>query len=345
MWCQCEQTGGARLTRQPPARNNTIRLAGSVGRGGANARNDVLQIQRGLNTVAPSAGRPAPPLKLDGICGPLTTAAIGRFQQVQFMGAMTDHRIDPAGRTLARLNQSIAIPGSAPAANASSSSGFVGASSATGSGGVVGTGGTTTDDQLAQARQLALDAERRIVNAMTRLTRSQAALAKPLRTPADAQLVREVNWHFKADQAPIPAAQLVQVAAIYTFMLTAIRETNTGIRELFRAGTHPEPNAIAFAELGGFFSLIQDDRFIFITPQFRTASSGVIIHELAHFCGGNAQSGRDIVHRASPKPPPRGERREDGSTDYAGMAPVHALTNVFSYTVYCFPEIPEFVPP
>ena len=345
MWCQCEQTGGARLTQQPPARDNAIRLAGSVGRGGANVRNDVLQIQRGLNAVAPSAGRPAPPLKVDGICGPLTTAAIGRFQQVQFMGAVADHRIDPAGRTLARLNQSLAVPGSALAANVSSSSGFAGASSAAGRGGIVGAGGTTSDDQLAQARQLAFDAERRIVNAMTRLARSQAALANPLRSLADVQLVREVNWHFKADQEPIPATQLVQVAAIYTFMLTAIRETNTGIRELFRAGTHPDPNAIAFAELGGFFSLVQDDRFIFITPQFRTASSGVIIHELAHFCGGNAASGRDIVHRASPKPPPRGERREDGSTDYAGMVPFHARTNVFSYTVYCFPEIAEFVPP
>ena len=345
MWCQCELAGGARLTRQPPARVNAIRLAGSVGRGGANSRNDVVQIQHGLSAVPPAAGRPTPPLKVDGICGPLTTAAIGRFQQVQFIGTVADHRIDPAGRTLARLNQLLATPGPAPAVNSSSSSGFAGASAVTGRGGIGGPGGPTTDDQLAQARQLALDAERRIVNAMARLARSQAALANPLRTPADAQLVREVNWHFKADQASNPATQLLQVAAIYTFMLTAIRETNTGIRELFRAGTHPDPTAIAFAELGGFFSLVQDDRFIFITPQFRTASSGVIIHELAHFCGGSAASGRDIVHRASPKPPPRGERREDGSTDYAGMVPFHALTNVFSYTVYCFPEIPEFVPP
>ena len=261
------------------------------------------------------------------------------------MGAVADHRIDPAGRTLARLNQLLATPGLAPALSSSSGSGLIGASAVTGSGGVGGPGATTSDDQLAQARQLAFDAERRIVNAMARLARTQAALVKPLRTPADVQLVREVNWHFKADQAPNPNTHLLQVAATYTFMLTAIRETNTGIRELFRAGTHPDPTAIAFAELGGFFSLVQDDRFIFITPQFRTASSGVIVHELAHFCGGSAVSGRDIVHRASPKPPPRGERKEDGSTDYAGMVPFHALTNVFSYTVYCFPEIPEFVPP
>jgi hypothetical protein len=128
-------------------------------------------------------------------------------------------------------------------------------------------------------------------------------------------------------------------------MLAAVRGSNQGSREIFKAGTDPNPEAIAVADLGGFFSSSESTRFIIITPIFRTQSSAVIVHELAHFCGGDANSGRDIVHRASPKPKPSGSRKEDGSTDYANMTPFFALTNVFSYTVYCFPEIPEFSPP
>jgi hypothetical protein len=333
MWCKCDFFGNSRWSEQAPGRNEGVQLRGSVGRGGMNAHPDVLIIQRALNQIGAIAGGAKPPLAMDGICGPLTTTAIGRFQQAQFKGALLDHRIDPAGQTLTRLKQ---LLGTAPPVSSSGSSAF--------SGGVVSTA-QTTPDQLAQARSLAIDAERRIVAAMSRLVRAQAAIAKPQRTPAELQLVREVDWHFKASTAPSPLAHLVKVAAIYTFMLTAIRESNNGVRELFQPGTHPDPTAIAFAQLGGFFSLIASERFIFITPQFRTQSSGVIVHELAHFCGGSDTSGRDIVHRASPKPTPRGTQREDGSTDYAGMVPFHALTNVFSYQVYCFPEIDEFKVP
>ena len=89
----------------------------------------------------------------------------------------------------------------------------------------------------------------------------------------------------------------------------------------------------------------QEDRFIIITPQFRTQSSGVIVHELGHFCGGNKSSGKDVVHRASPSPVPNGVKKEDGSTNYRDMPPFHARTNVYSYQIYCFPDLPEFKVP
>lgn len=342
MVCQFDSREDARNGLAPAIPALGIQLLGSVGRGGKNILSDVLTIQRALNLVPPSAGGPQPALQADGICGPLTIAAIGRFQQAQFFGALLDFRIDPNNRTVARLNDIVA---KAPATVSSGGTrlGVVGGSGTVGGPGVQ----TTTADQMALARSLAPDAERRIVAAMDRLSRATAALALATRTPAQQQLVREIDFHFKASDDPTPAVHLTKIMAIYVFMLTAIREHNQGIRELFREGPIPDdnPDAIAFAALGGFFSFDQNDRFIFITPNFRTQSSGVIIHELGHFCGGNPSSGNDIVHRASPKPPPRGTKREDGSTDYAGMVPFHARTNVFSYQVYCFPEIPEFKVP
>ena len=322
--------GECRRGAGPVAPPQSIVIRGSVGRFGQNNAADARTIQNALNGVAQSQGGPLPQLKVDGVAGPKTIAAIEKFQRAQFPGLTPDGLISPAKRTIDRLN---ALGGGGTVAVTSGGSRL----------GI--TGAQTTQDQMDLARQLALDAERRIVDAMARLARASAALLSPVRSAAQTQLVREVDFHFKASADPNPAFHLTKVAAIYTFMLTAVRGSNNGSREIFKAGTHPDPTAIAAADLGGFFSTDPTKQFIIITPNFRTRSSAVIVHELAHFCGGDEKSGRDIVHRASPKPPPNGTRREDGSTDYANMTPFFALTNVFSYQVYCFPEIPEFKVP
>ena len=54
-------------------------IAASVGRGGMNRTSDVKTIQDLLNRVGPMDGGPMTTLKVDGICGPMTTAAIQRF--------------------------------------------------------------------------------------------------------------------------------------------------------------------------------------------------------------------------------------------------------------------------
>ena len=337
MWCKYDQGDQCRTTNEPPLTSRTIRIQCAVGTGGRNIPADVVAIQRALNQVAAARGGPPQVLAEDGKCGPLTMAAIGRFQRVQFNGAILDSRIDPDKKTLARLNE-LQLTGSGDLVRGGANAGVVGGP------GTVG-GSTTSSEQLDLARSLAVDAERRINLAIQRLIQAgQARLAtKP--SAREQQLVREVDFHFKADAADNPALHMGRVLAVYTFMLTAIRESTLGTRELFQGGEHPDPTAIAFAELGGFFSTVQQDRFIFITPIFRTRSSGVIVHELAHFCGGDAKSGNDIVHRASPRPPPLGTQREDGSSNYAAMIPFHARTNVFSYQVYCFPETPDFAVP
>lgn len=82
-----------------------LKIAHSVGNGGTNLPADVKTIQQLLNKVPESWGGPKVKLKEDGIIGPLTKAAILRFQQVQLTGMIVpDGRVDPHKRTIGRLN-------------------------------------------------------------------------------------------------------------------------------------------------------------------------------------------------------------------------------------------------
>ena len=76
----------------------------SVGKGGANLKNDVMVVQTLLNKAGGPNGGATPPLMVDGLCGPMTTTAIRTFQLRWFGPAGADSRVDPNGRTLARLN-------------------------------------------------------------------------------------------------------------------------------------------------------------------------------------------------------------------------------------------------
>lgn len=73
--------------------------------GGANRRPDVATVQELLNRVSPSRGGPAPPLDVDGLCGPLTIRAIQEFQLHHFGWSGADGRVDPGRRTIRKLNE------------------------------------------------------------------------------------------------------------------------------------------------------------------------------------------------------------------------------------------------
>src|SRR5271165_4037162 len=79
------------------------KIQASVGVGGFNRKEDVLEIQQLLNLIAPDDGGPAPPLAEDGWIGPKTNAAILAFQQ--FWDTANDNRIDPDGPTLKKMNE------------------------------------------------------------------------------------------------------------------------------------------------------------------------------------------------------------------------------------------------
>lgn len=72
-------------------------LKGSVGFGGANQRADVQLVQTLLNAVPAPRGGATPALDTDGLCGPMTTGAIRKFQTAN--QCMADGRIDVGGKT------------------------------------------------------------------------------------------------------------------------------------------------------------------------------------------------------------------------------------------------------
>lgn len=75
-------------------------LGGPVGPGCRNLPADVLTVQRLLNAKLRTPFRP---LVVDGVCGPLTIAAIGEYQRRTLNMSQPDFRVDPGGRTLRSL--------------------------------------------------------------------------------------------------------------------------------------------------------------------------------------------------------------------------------------------------
>lgn len=70
-----------------------VSIGGSVGETGANQRGDVTAVQQRLRAHG------APGLKVDGMAGPRTVAAIRAFQSGRLRMVRPDGRVDPGGRT------------------------------------------------------------------------------------------------------------------------------------------------------------------------------------------------------------------------------------------------------
>lgn len=87
-----------------------FKIQGSVGRGGRNQSMDVRVIQQALNQKI----KPLPPLKVDGIVGPKTQAAIDEFERREMKMARPGGRIEPTGVALSILSGVSAV--AAPAA-------------------------------------------------------------------------------------------------------------------------------------------------------------------------------------------------------------------------------------
>lgn len=74
-------------------------ITASVGSGGKNLKADTLYVQGLISYWQASEGRV--PIKVDGIVGPKTIAAIMDFQKAKT--GWVDGRVDPAGKTLRTL--------------------------------------------------------------------------------------------------------------------------------------------------------------------------------------------------------------------------------------------------
>lgn len=90
-----------------------INLQGSVGQGGKNIPGDVQLVQAMLNNVPEAQGGSSSKLKVDGKVGPLSIAAITRFQRASHR-RVVDGRIDPLGPTIITLGQTLNSRGLMP---------------------------------------------------------------------------------------------------------------------------------------------------------------------------------------------------------------------------------------
>jgi len=77
-------------------------ISSSVGKGGVNQRHDVITVQTLLNDNIRKFG-PLTDLKVDGLAGPHTVAAIEAFQRRLVGMSQPDGRVDPHGPTLKAL--------------------------------------------------------------------------------------------------------------------------------------------------------------------------------------------------------------------------------------------------
>ena len=78
------------LLNDNPERLIQLNIKGSVGSGAQNKRDDVVLVQSLLNLVSPAEGGPQTKLAVDGISGPVTAAAISRYQKAH--GLVSDGR-------------------------------------------------------------------------------------------------------------------------------------------------------------------------------------------------------------------------------------------------------------
>ena len=104
--------GSCIATSTAPTGGGPIAISRPVGQGGlaANLPDDVMTIQDALNQVTVNGlpGGPIPFLKVDGIKGPKTQAAILNFQRLQVKGINADGLVEPNGKTILRLNEIVA---------------------------------------------------------------------------------------------------------------------------------------------------------------------------------------------------------------------------------------------
>ena len=112
MYCCYQVNGTCKESHTGPLYLDVKHPVGAIQTRGpivGNQPDDVKIVQNLLNKMAVDQGGPAPLLKVDGLCGPLTIDAIKKFQQKQFPTRTVDKIVDPHHHTIYRLN-TLAFP-------------------------------------------------------------------------------------------------------------------------------------------------------------------------------------------------------------------------------------------
>lgn len=307
---------GPQMSIVPSPPQAGARIAASVGLAGGNRPDDTRLIQDLLNRVRAVS----PPLAVDGLVGPKTIAAIRLFQNAQFGSA--DGRVDPHGRTLARLNVLVAPQGESSFRTGSPRLGLVAAAA------------TPAAAPPLTPLQAAVEATpRAILWVSAAIAHLRALNVAIMAAGGDMRLVlpfvmSTVNTHFHLDRDP--SGILVNINAISGVFGRILQMLGDPAR-FYTEGAATEKSPFADATMGGFF--MKDVKMTFRTqypgcgPNVRTA---MLVHEGAHFCGKL----NEINHFAMEFPAPDG-RPQDGSTrNYAQLTTSEAMRNASSYAAF-----------
>jgi peptidoglycan hydrolase-like protein with peptidoglycan-binding domain len=292
-------------------------ISGPVGQGGTNNSKDVVLVQSLLNAVRALALPGLPPLKVDGLVGPLTIAAINRFQKATL--GFSDGRVDPAGRTLARLN---VLPSANTLDIVTSGRGqsLVGDTPAP-------TSKTTplqaAMDAVPQAKLWTSLAIAHVDALKTGLILSNGIVFLP-------EVFAIANTHFHLDRDPNNLLSNVgKIGTIFRRIAQVLADPN----RFFREGASTAISKFADAPTGGFSSSAASDVITFRTeypdcgPFCRSA---MIVHEGAHYCGAKDE----IIHFAHEFPKFAGEPQDKGTNNYENMPTSEALRNAASYAAF-----------
>jgi peptidoglycan hydrolase-like protein with peptidoglycan-binding domain len=272
-WIVMPSVGSCRLLQQinpgsgPSAGSITIVEAVGEGPRARNRPADVRTVQEALNqvTVKGVAGGAMPFLVVDGICGPKTNAAIGRFQRIQLQ--IFDGVIEPRKKTITRLNE-IVEP--------------------------------ISEEDMRAKLSLALPLVQQAVAAA--LNNLQALIASgPAPTGLAAKAVDRLNRHFLMDTLPRPEQSAARVDLFRTFTRYSAVVSKSGtftVEPLDEFDLAKDSSLFALARTNGFFEEGQTDentrrrldrihlgQAFFtptVTPEF---GAFILLHEVSHFVG------------------------------------------------------------
>ncbi|MBR0694724.1 peptidoglycan-binding protein [Bradyrhizobium lablabi] len=289
-----------------------LSLEKSVGQGAANLPDDTRKVQQALNRIQAEQGGPTPSLSVDGIVGPKTRAAISRFQSQQL--GFSDARVDPGGKTLAKLNQLIGggqatqptarsfAPTRAPLANPPDSF-------------------SVTDDNMKRVYLEFMPAAHSCAFAAVRL----------LQTPSSDKARSLLNKYFKLSGNPaatrdldlikrtfgkvqrllarnaalvektfIPMPGVFKLADLATSGVLAVTKQNGAAFKGQKARVTMRDKSVFFVE--------KDKIWIQVTYFFGTTDLqiGTLVHEIAHYVG-DSEGAPDAID----DPPGQRSRRED----------------------------------
>lgn len=300
---------------QPVGAIEGMRKSGNLGA-------DVKTVQRLLNQISPEEGgqkglgKDGAGLAVDGICGSLTRGGIKTFQARQFPGKTPDIIVDPHQRTINRLNQ-LAMP---------------------------------EVDLFLQAKgRAALPAAALYVTkAIRHLDLARTHYTMPGRFSSFESQAKLVEWHFHLDRSNDRLRDLGTIRGVMQLMLSAVGyiPKGPGQKEAFgfidtmgKDTVESMPFAYTFG--GGYLYLTGQTRKvqgedvpqrvdqIYLTRRLldlnERALIYVIMHELAHFVGG--QSG-DIDHIDDRAYFHRQRAR------YDKLSPYEAATNADTFAQY-----------